>query len=339
MESQFNVASRWFDDFAKSLPEQKGKVFAITGTTSGTGFVAAETIGRLGAEKVFLLNRPSSRADEALEKLEEANPEANYVPIACDLADFASVRRAIEDVKAEISELDVLANNAGVMGLEDVATVDGYDIQVQVNHLSHFLLAQGLFPLLEAAAEARGEARIVNHSSEARHGKPLQERYFRKNGGNLGGNSAGPLGIFGGQRFKRYQQTKLANLQFTIALRNKLNEAGSKVKATVCHPGASSTNLANPVLASSWGGRMTQGLMKIAGFVIQSAEDGSIGLIKCMAEDDIENGDFYGPGGWVPIVGNAVKIPFSKKEEDPEQLKELWKWSEEAIETSFEFEI
>jgi len=46
--------------------------------------------------------------------------------------------------------------------------------------------AQKVMPLLEKASETKGEARIVNHSSLARNGKPLEAKYFDKNGGNLG---------------------------------------------------------------------------------------------------------------------------------------------------------
>ena len=59
-------------------------------------------------------------------------------------------------------------NNAGVMAVPDKRTADGYDVQMQTNHLSHFLLTKLVMPSLEAAANARGEARIVQHSSGAR---------------------------------------------------------------------------------------------------------------------------------------------------------------------------
>merc|ERR1719193_367839 len=133
--------------------------------------------------------------------------------------------------------LDVLCNNAGVMACADVATVDGCDVQMQTNHLSHFLLTQQLWPLLTKAAEERGEARVVNHSSIARKGKPLGQRYLGPNGGNLGGDSAGAL--FNGPRWERYHQTKLANLAFTFALRDRClaaTGASSKVKALCAHP-------------------------------------------------------------------------------------------------------
>ena len=42
--------------------------------------------------------------------------------------------------------------------------------------------------------------------------------------------------LFGGARWVRYQQTKLANLVFTYALQQKLDAKGSKVKAVVAHP-------------------------------------------------------------------------------------------------------
>ena len=61
--------------------------------------------------------------------------------IDCDLADLASVREAADRVADACPDgIDVLANNAGVLACPDVATKDGFDIQMQVNHLSHFLL-------------------------------------------------------------------------------------------------------------------------------------------------------------------------------------------------------
>ena len=82
----------------------------------------------------------------------------------------------------------------------------GYDTQMQTNHLSHFLLTKELFPLLDKAAKAKGDARVVNHSSGARKfpSSPLQAKYLGKNGGSLGGN--GNSMLFGGARWQRYHQ-------------------------------------------------------------------------------------------------------------------------------------
>merc|ERR1712127_764779 len=66
------------------------------------------------------------------------------------------------------------------MAQDDVRTKDGYDIQMQANHLSHFLLSELLFDLLEKTAQEGGDARIVSHSSGARNtpDSPLREDAF-----------------------------------------------------------------------------------------------------------------------------------------------------------------
>lgn len=114
---------------------------------------------------------------------------------------------------------------------------------MQVNHLSHFLLVKEIYPLLQKAEEVDGEARIVTHSSIARDSPRtrLKAKYLGKNGGNLGGN--GNSMIFGGARWQRYHQTKLANVVFVRALHNKFQEKGSKIKAMSAHPGLAATSL------------------------------------------------------------------------------------------------
>ena len=225
-----DVKSKYFEDFKKKLPSLEGKVVAVTGCTSGTGFVAAKTCAELGAT-VLLLNRKSERADTAFENIKKAAPNSKIVSIDCDLMDFENVKRAAAEISASFPDgLDILANNAGIMAAQDKATKDGYDIQMQTNHLSHFLLTRELLPLLEKAAARHGEARIVNHSSLARknRGNPLSERHLGKNGGNLDGDDWGMM--MDGPRWVRYQNSKLANVVFTRALHARLTAKASKVK-------------------------------------------------------------------------------------------------------------
>lgn len=239
-----SVKTLWFNDFKKELPKVEGKVFVITGTTSGTGFVAARTAAELGGE-VLLLNRKSERAAKSLASLKEAAPEGKFIPIECDLQSFESVHKAAQDIKTKYSDSGIycVCWNAGIMATPDRATVDGYDEQMQTNHLSHFLLTAELFPLLDKYSSAHGDARIVNHSSGARHYTPhqrLERKYFEKNGGNLGGSE---LKMMAGPCFERYFQSKLANAVFTQALHNKLTAKNSNIKALCADPGMSATSL------------------------------------------------------------------------------------------------
>jgi len=145
--------------------DMTNKITAITGTTSGTGFVCAREIAKLGGT-VLLLNRESERSAASFKLLKEEVPEGKLFSITCDLQVFESVRMAADEIKSKYNIVDVLCNNAGVMALKDLATKDGYDIQMQTNSLSHFLLTKELFPLLKKSKEAR----VVNHSSNARIG-------------------------------------------------------------------------------------------------------------------------------------------------------------------------
>lgn len=316
--------SRHFHAFKASLPDASGKVFAITGTTSGTGFVAARTVAECGGE-VLLLNRASPRVPEMLEKLQAAVPDGRFFPIECDLQSFASVRRAAKAIVDHTATLNGLAHNAGVMGLPDEATEDGYDIQIQTNHLSPFLLTAILMPLLESAAEAQGDARIVSHSSFGRlhtENSGLEAHYFGPNGGKLGGNE---IGFMKGGCYYRYFQSKLANSVFTYGLAGKLNAQGSKVRALCAHPGSADTELLNRMDLNFF----MRTLAKLMTLTMQSAEDGAMGLLTGMLMPDAQSGVLYGPED-NGTRGKAVPVPPQPYETDPAAIEMLWRTSEAA---------
>jgi len=327
-----------YSKFEADLPDVSGKVFAITGTTSGTGFVAAQTVAKHNGE-VILLNRPSSRSIASLEKLKEAVPEGKFVPIDCDLQDFASVLAASKEIKAKYTKIYCLSNNAGIMATPDEITGDGYDKQMQTNHLSHFLLTKELLPLLEVSSKEDGDARIVQHSSIARHNtvnKTLEEKYFSKyeKDGMLGGDEDSG-GTFKGPQWARYAQTKLANSVFCQCLHNKLSASKDKyenVLSLCAHPGFSLTNLAAHINIPLFTRLLLTPLIL---FSAQSAEDGSMGLLKAMMDtrDNVEGGVLYGPEG---MKGFPLALPSKPYETDPKSQTMLWKKSEEAIGAVFD---
>lgn len=300
--------------------DMSGKIVAITGTTSGTGYVCAREMAKLGA-KVLLLNRKSERSTSSLEKLQEEVPEGSFEAIECDLQDFDSVRTAINEIKSNNEVLDVLCNNAGVMALPDIATKDGYDVQMQTNCISHFLLTSGLFPLLKKSSDGR----VVNHSSMARLGPPLEEKYFAKNGGNLGGDGTEEQNqSFTGPRWMRYHQTKLANCAFTYGMIGKLEEHGIRnVKVLLAHPGLAATQL-QVTTAKTGGMDGDSGFMQNA----QSAEDGATGIIRCCADPEAQTGDFYGPEQWVGFPEKLTPEDFLS---DPDNIRINWDGCEAAV--------
>jgi NAD(P)-dependent dehydrogenase (short-subunit alcohol dehydrogenase family) len=327
------IKSVYFHEFIKTLPPMTGKTVAITGCTSGTGYICAKVCSELGA-KVIMLNRPSQRADDALKALQTEVPGGEISLVHCDLMSFESVCQAGQQLKEQLGNdgLDVLCCNAGVMALRDMATVDGCDVQMQTNHLSHFLLVAEVWALLDQAAQRTGEARVVNHSSVARKipfGK-LEPQYFGKNGGNLGGDAAQEK-MGEGPRWKRYQQTKLANVAFTYALHDHCQAAGSKVKSLVAHPGVAATQLFETM---SKGGAASKGFT--ASYMSknsQSQEDGSMGLLKCCCASDVKSKEFYGPEG----VKGEAKLMMEEALADETSCNLLWE--ESAKVTGAKYEI
>jgi NAD(P)-dependent dehydrogenase (short-subunit alcohol dehydrogenase family) len=334
------VATKWYDNYIKtnlSPNNFTGKTVAITGSTTGTGYHLAEECVQQGAGTVLLLNRPSERAEAAQSKLQElaktkstSSSDTDTAPkptvvetIPCDLQDFDSVRNAAQLIQSKYEAIDVLCNNGGIMALEDVATKDGYDVQMQTNHLSHFLLTKELFPLLQRAAELRGEARIVNHSSLARNGTPLKEEYLGKNGGNLGGNGASM--ILHGARWERYHQTKLANAAFTLELSQRLGP-DSKIKAVVAAPGLAATNLQTNSNAMGGMGGFDWIIMRMA----QSSQDGTLPLLAACFDPTTVSGDFWEASYFQNLYGPPGKVKFDKNSLDANQRTMLWKKSEDA---------
>jgi NAD(P)-dependent dehydrogenase (short-subunit alcohol dehydrogenase family) len=335
-----------YEKLVKNLPSAEGRIFAITGTTSGTGFVAAKTIAAQGGT-VLCLNRPSERATSALNDLKVKVPNGKFIPIACDLMDFNSVRNAAEEISGKYSSLYALGNNAGIMLGNDEATKDGYDKQMQTNHLSHFLLTLMLLPLLKAGAAEYGQARVVTMSSGTRHGHStgkigafkggkggLEERYLGKNSGNLGGNDVKVGANITGPQFDRYAQSKLANSIFMHALHKKLQSSGNaNILSIGCQPGVSNTGLMNDWMKNPIAKTFFNMAAKM---MFQKPKDGAASLILGLMgkDENVKSDTMYGPKN--QEKGPAVPNDAEDYEIDPIKMDMLWKKSEEAVGETFE---
>nr|CAI5845775.1 unnamed protein product [Callosobruchus analis] len=67
----------------------------------------------------------------------------------CDLASLESVREFVNMFKTKEKRLDILINNAGVMNTPHLKTKEGFEMQLGVNHMGHFLLTNLLLDVLK----------------------------------------------------------------------------------------------------------------------------------------------------------------------------------------------
>jgi len=208
--------------------DMKGKVIVITGATSGIGQVAAEKLAGMGA-RIVQIARDRQRGEAAIERLRQLAPGIPHAIHYADLLRIAEMQRVAAEIAAREPRIDVLINNAGAMFGSRRLTEDGLERTFALNHMSYFVLTDGLRPRLAASAPAR----VVNTSSDAHQPFTLDfddlqsEKAYRPN--------FFEWMRYGGPAFKVYGRSKLCNILFTRELARRL--PGTRVTANCLHPG------------------------------------------------------------------------------------------------------
>lgn len=189
----------------------------VTGGYSGIGMQTVLALASAGAR----ITVPARQAGLAQARLEGI---AGISIARMDLSDPASVRRFADDYRSSGRKLDLLVNNAGVMACPLHRTAAGWESQFAINHLGHFLLFDGLLPVLRAA----GRARVIALSSAAHvmSGINWQDPVYEER----------PY-----DKWEAYGQSKSANALFALAV--DLRERDNGIRAFSVHPGGIFTGL------------------------------------------------------------------------------------------------
>jgi retinol dehydrogenase 14 len=193
----------------------------VTGATGGIG--GAIVRGLVGAGAQVVIGCRDLARGAALAAALPAGGAARVTVRPLDLASIASVRALARWADGELPRLDVLINNAAVWPRQRRATGDGFELAFGVNHLAHHALTVGV---LAALGRARG-ARVVTVTSGLHvRGELAWDDVMQAAGG------------FNGAR--AYEQSKLANVMFALALARR---AGPAITSNAVHPGLVRTGL------------------------------------------------------------------------------------------------
>lgn len=182
----------------------------VTGASSGVGLAAARALAELGW-RVTAVGRTPARL-VALEGIPGISVQR------CDFSELAQVHDLAQRLKGE--RIDLLANNAGIVARG--STVDGYDICLQTNHISPFLLTHLLRPQLPPGA------RIVNTSSMA---------------SSYGADPAASLTRVFASGWLAYSTSKKANILFAAEAARRWPE----INSYAFHPGVPRTGFGTPL--------------------------------------------------------------------------------------------
>ena len=225
--STIHLGSRTTAEQALRGASLSGKRAIVTGASSGLGVETTRVLALAGAN-VTLAVRSVPAGEAVAADLHAALPltagKLDVRPL--DLADLASVRAFTDAIAAEGRPIDLLINNAGVMAPPLSKTAQGFELQLGINHLGHFLLTERLRPRMTAG-------RIVNVSSGL-HTRGSGARLLE----TLDDDNAYERRKY--VPFDAYGDSKLANILFTRALAKRLPLS---VLAFSLHPGVIPTNL------------------------------------------------------------------------------------------------
>ncbi|MBL7560370.1 SDR family NAD(P)-dependent oxidoreductase [Olleya sp. YSTF-M6] len=134
----------------------------ITGSTDGIGKLTALKLAKEGHE-VYVHGRSKAKVDSVIAEIKNASNNKNIKGFVADFSDLNAVKQLAEQIKNEVSSLDVLINNAGIFKAPLQKTKDGLDIRMSVNYLAPYILTESIISVLKKGSATR----IVNLSSAA----------------------------------------------------------------------------------------------------------------------------------------------------------------------------
>ncbi|ESK92349.1 retinol dehydrogenase 12 [Moniliophthora roreri MCA 2997] len=250
-----------------------GKTVVLIGANTGLGFEACKHFASMNPERLIMGCRNKAKGEAAVAKIKAETGYSKAELWTIDLSNFASVKAFVDKFEKEGGRLDILIENAGVMGSDEYeVTEDGWASIFQVNDIAPSLHALLLLPyMLRTAAEHNTTPRLVMVASEVHYWSNLvrDDKVVK---------SKSMLKEMSSKEFhqrtsstQRYFDSKLLNVYFARALQKRL-------------PNTITVNSLNPGFCISEFDRNQEGAMALLGRLMKkvlafTTEEGSRQLV------------------------------------------------------------
>jgi NAD(P)-dependent dehydrogenase (short-subunit alcohol dehydrogenase family) len=282
----------------------------VTGAGGGLGRAVSSALA-CGGSHVVLVGRDKGTLEVTLASVKKAGGSGAI--IAADFTDRDAVRNAAREIDACYPSIDVLVNNAGIMGVPRATTGDGHEMHLAVNYLSHFLLTG----LLVRALKENGSARIVNVTSSHEGLSKIDwtDPHF----------ATRPY-----DKFDAYTQSKSACLLHALALDRRLGRCG--VRAFAVAPGIVNTGLFRNLTRTDLRAMIARipAQTRRAGVPIRSVEEGAQTIVWAATAPELA-----GHGGQYCM--DCAFAPVPETVGGPAEAERLWSMSEGWVGHAFDW--
>jgi acetoacetyl-CoA reductase len=137
------------------------RIALVTGGMGGLGEAICMKLEKMGIDVVVTYSPGNTKYKDWLKEMESQGHKFRAYP--CDVSDFDSCQKMVEQVTKEVGPIDILINNAGItrdMTFKKMTKVD-WDAVMKTNLDSVFNVTK---PIVDGMVE-RGWGRVINVSS------------------------------------------------------------------------------------------------------------------------------------------------------------------------------
>ena len=258
----------------------------VTGANSGVGKATAAILAAAGHQVVLACRTPSKGVDAAREM------RGDVSVARLDLADLSSVREFADSVDS----VDVLINNAGVLGLPLTHTVDGFEAHIGTNYFGHFALTCLL------ADRIKDRVVSVSSGTYVMARLHLEDLNWERRAYNA---------------WSAYTESKLATAVFTVEL------ARRGVTAHLADPG-----ITQSAIITDRAGVAARVVRHIQPYVAQPADVAARSSVLA-ATTDLPSPTYWAPRGLLHQWGRPKVVKINRKACDPDTGRRLWEISTE----------
>lgn len=166
----------------------KGRAI-VTGANGGMGQIFCRSLLEAGY-KVAMISRPQIPTSDFYKEMVRTYGEERVSLYRMDLSDISSIKGVVKQLIDEAEPIDILINNAGMMGWKPQVAKNGFEMHNMVNCFGPMFFTKSLYPLLHKGSRVINTVSVTVWIGKIRDSFPYPPKRFN--------------------RFERYSDSKLA---------------------------------------------------------------------------------------------------------------------------------